>query len=51
MEGIEEISQYGEPLPDFDVQCPLLSLPLVFNTELSTIPVSIPYLSPDPESS
>lgn len=36
----------GEPLPVFDVHCPLLSLPLAFATELATIPASIPYLAP-----
>jgi len=41
MEGIEEIIGYGEPLPEFDVQCPLLSLPLIFQTTLSTIPAPI----------
>jgi hypothetical protein len=32
----------------FDVHCPLLSLPLAFKTDISTIPSS-PYLSVDPE--
>jgi tetratricopeptide (TPR) repeat protein len=32
------------PLPDFDLQCPLLSLPFAFRTELETIPSSTPYL-------
>ena len=36
----------GEPLPAFDLHCPLLSLPLAFATELATIPASIPYLAP-----
>ena len=34
----------GEPLPDFDLQCPLMSLPHAFGTELGTIPADIPYL-------
>jgi hypothetical protein len=34
----------GEPLPRFDVQCPLLSLPLAFETTLETIPGTVPYL-------
>jgi hypothetical protein len=38
----------GDPLPDFDVCCPLMSLPRVFGTTLATIPASIPYLSADP---
>jgi ADP-heptose:LPS heptosyltransferase len=34
--------------PEFDWQCPLLSLPLAFRTELNTIPAQIPYVHPDP---
>jgi tetratricopeptide (TPR) repeat protein len=37
----------GDALPDFDVHCPLLSLPLAFETTLDTIPASIPYLRAD----
>jgi tetratricopeptide (TPR) repeat protein len=38
----------GHPLPDFDLQCPLLSLPLAFGTRLETIPSAMPYLrAPD----
>jgi tetratricopeptide (TPR) repeat protein len=35
------------PLPDVDLHCPLLSLPLAFATRVETIP-SLPYLSADP---
>ena len=35
----------GEPLPDFDMHCPLLSLPLAFATEPATIPADIPYIA------
>ncbi len=45
MEGIDQLIPYGQPLPEFDVQCPLLSLPLAFQTELGDIPASIPYIS------
>jgi tetratricopeptide (TPR) repeat protein len=34
----------GEPLPDFDLHCPMLSLPLAFGTRLDTIPSTTPYL-------
>jgi Tfp pilus assembly protein PilF len=40
----------GEPLPEFDVQCPLLSLPLAFGTVLETIPGRIPYLKAGEEA-
>jgi glycosyltransferase involved in cell wall biosynthesis/Flp pilus assembly protein TadD len=39
----------GEPLPPFDVHCPLLSLPRVFATTLETIPAPAAYLRADPE--
>jgi hypothetical protein len=38
----------GEPLPDFDVHAPLMSLPLLCGTRLSTIPAEIPYLAAEP---
>lgn len=38
----------GEVSPAADVHCPLMSLPLRFDTALETIPASIPYLSPPP---
>ena len=44
-EGIEVIP-HGTPLPAFDVQCPLMSLPLAFRTELTTIPADVPYIVP-----
>ena len=31
-------------LPEFDLHCPLTSLPLAFGTRLETIPSSVPYL-------
>lgn len=34
---------------DFAVHSPLLSLPLAFNTTLSTVPDSVPYLKAEPE--
>ncbi|MBR0869830.1 tetratricopeptide repeat protein [Bradyrhizobium tropiciagri] len=38
----------GEPLPPFDLQLPLLSLPRIFGTTVETIPAAVPYLHPDP---
>ncbi|MBF0561076.1 MAG: tetratricopeptide repeat protein [Alphaproteobacteria bacterium] len=40
----------GQPLPAFDVHCPLLSLPCAFATTLQTIPARIPYLGAEPRS-
>ncbi len=42
--GVDEVVPEGSPLPDFDMQLPLLSLPRVFRTNLATIPVEVPYL-------
>ena len=36
--GAAQIVSRGDPLPDFDMHCPLLSLPLAFGTRLETIP-------------
>jgi Flp pilus assembly protein TadD len=38
----------GEPLPAFDVYCPVMSLPLALGTRLDTIPAETPYLAADP---
>lgn len=48
IEGIEIVSVRDLPLPDFDVHCPLLSLPRAFATSLDSIPLEIPYLTADP---
>ena len=34
----------GETLPEFDLHCPVMSLPYAFRTGLETIPATIPYL-------
>jgi len=39
----------GQPLPAFDVQCPMMSLPRVFATNLENIPAGAAYLFPDRE--
>ncbi len=44
IEGMAAVLGEGEPLPDFDLQCPLMSLPRAFGTALDTIPAEIPYL-------
>ena len=38
----------GQPLPAFDLHCPLLSLPRVFGTTLANLPNIVPYLRPEP---
>lgn len=46
--GVDLVVHRGDPLPAFDVHCPLMSLPLVFGTRIDTVPARIPYLQPDP---
>ena len=43
--GTRTVIARGDALPAFDVQCPLMSLPLAFNTRLETIPNAVPYLA------
>ena len=43
--GGAQVVTRGDPLPDFDLHCPLLSLPLAFGTTLETVPAQTPYLS------
>ena len=45
--GTVQVIAEDEALPAFDLHCPLLSLPLAFDTRLETIPAQIPYLSAD----
>ncbi|OAF18397.1 hypothetical protein AXW67_04520 [Bradyrhizobium neotropicale] len=47
--GIEGIVALGDPLPSFDLYCPLLSLPRVLGTTLETIPQQASYLRADPQ--
>ena len=47
LEGVSQLVASGTPLPPFDYQCPLMSLPAALHTTLTTIPAA-PYLSADP---
>jgi hypothetical protein len=44
--GVAAVIARGKTLPQFDCHCPLLSLPLAFATDLTTIPADIPYIAP-----
>jgi tetratricopeptide (TPR) repeat protein len=44
LEGAAQVIGRGEPLPPFDLHCPLASLPLAFKTGLAGVPADIPYL-------
>ncbi len=45
--GVARLTTRGEPPPQFDYQCPLMSLPLACKTNLENIPARIPYLHAD----
>jgi tetratricopeptide (TPR) repeat protein len=47
--GVAQLVKQTEVLPDFDYYCPLLSLPIGFNTQLNSIPCAVPYLSASSE--
>lgn len=47
--GVRVLAE-GAPLPETDLQCPLMSLPLACGTTLASIPQQVPYLhAPAPE--
>ncbi|MBK8163487.1 MAG: tetratricopeptide repeat protein [Gammaproteobacteria bacterium] len=45
--GAAQVISAGDLPPAADFHCPLMSLPLAFNTDLRTIPAAIPYLHAD----
>lgn len=45
--GIGQVVDEREPLPAFDLCCPLLSLPRLFETTLDSIPADVPYIRAD----
>jgi hypothetical protein len=45
----DAVLTYADAVPDIDVQCPIMSLPLVFRTTLSNLPAQVPYLGTPPE--
>lgn len=47
--GVDHLIEQGKARPAFDLHCPLLSLPLAFETELGTIPSPGPYLVSSPD--
>jgi ADP-heptose:LPS heptosyltransferase len=43
------VAQLGIAPPEFDLECPLMSLPAVFGTTVETVPWFGPYLEVEPE--
>jgi tetratricopeptide (TPR) repeat protein len=48
--GVAQTVTTGEPLPDFDLHCPLLSLPLALGAGSATILSQTPYLRAAPQA-
>src|SRR5215212_41149 len=44
VQGVAGVVARGEPLPDYDVHCPVGSLPRALRTEAANIPAEIPYV-------
>jgi tetratricopeptide (TPR) repeat protein len=49
IEGVARVVARGEPLPPFDLHCPMGSLPLAMKTDLGAIPAATPYLAASAE--
>jgi hypothetical protein len=47
--GIDALIAEKQPLPAFDVQVPLMSLPGLLGTTVQNVPGRVPYLSAEPE--
>jgi tetratricopeptide (TPR) repeat protein len=48
LDGVDLVVEAGAPLPEFDLHCPILSLPLAQGTTLASIPATT-YLRADPQ--
>jgi hypothetical protein len=46
--GRAQVAQLGIVPPEFDLECPLMSLPALFETTVATVPWLGPYLGADP---
>lgn len=46
-QGVDRLVGFGEPLLDFDVHAPLLSLPRLLGTRPDNVPADVPYLHVD----
>jgi lipoprotein NlpI len=42
--GVGTLLRQGDPLPDFDYYCPVMSLPMALGTDLASIPAPFSYL-------
>ncbi len=49
IQGVAQVVGPDDPVPPHDLLTPLLSLPLAFGTEVTSIPADLPYLAPPPD--
>ena len=49
--GLVQIARLGAATPEFDLECPLMSLPAVFRTTVETVPWPGAYLGAEPAES
>ncbi len=42
---VDAVVELGAPPPEYDLQCPLMSLPMACRTTLETVPAEVPYLA------
>ncbi len=45
--GVATVLTHGATLPEYDLHCPILSLPRCFATTLESVPAQVPYLRVD----
>jgi len=50
-DSVDQFIETGQPLPHFDVEAPLMSLPGIFGTTLANIPARVPYIFPPGQTS
>ena len=48
LSGVDQVVTPAEAPPEFDLHCPMLSMPLALGTTIETIPGQMPYLYADP---
>ena len=44
LDGVQQLTAVGEALPEFDVHCQIMSLPLACKTTAASLPCNIPYI-------
>ena len=49
LSGVSRLIRQGDPLPEFDFHCPLMSLPLALKTRTDSIPSAARYLASEPD--